>query len=466
MGSGASRRAKKKESAAGTGFTLDDAGGAHSASLRRRRRVLFGTSQQRQFERLPPSEQYDANQEEEGDPVFERFPDEAAIDAFRAKARGVQDPDGFLSERAVELLEMKLRTGSTLSKRIFRVAQAQYLPMALQQQPGGKSGKSGAPSRPDKLTCYELLALYSVLRVGSIEELLELLFCIFDVDGDDRVSAQDLEQVVGCFLELGDNTGLSGADLEEYNHVAAGKRTATVRRIAQRAIKQYGAKFYASDAAAEAAEAAAEAAEAAAEAEQAQGAAPLDDAAEGGRQSAKGRGDEGSDEDSDDDEKDSDAPSLGQASTEAAPDAKESKPRTKRSLFACGSKKLPKEDTPKKQPSSVERSASGAAKAPKPRPKRSSSCCGAKCSKGQPMLNFEQWRKWLLETRLLSEAFIGGVPAVADEDVESSDDRQPSSHALPSAGTASLAKYGTGSFGPDAHRPVALRGGGVDSDSD
>lgn len=227
MGGGASRRknqgAGAADPAAVVGPKLPEKFGADPA-LRRRRRVLFGGgSVPRRFELVKPKEQYKAAQDEPEDPTFQRLG--AEVETFRRRAEHVQSKkSGYLDENAIELLGLGLAPGSFLSKRLFHVAQAQII-----------EGK-----RRTAMTCYELLSLHGLLRNGSTEDLLELLFCVFDYDGDDHLTRQDLSLGVLAFLELPEaSENLDGDGLKDFKRLNVKGRRREARRIADLAIKTY-----------------------------------------------------------------------------------------------------------------------------------------------------------------------------------------------------------------------------------
>lgn len=188
------------------------------ASLRRCRRVLFGSFAPRKFEEVAPWQQFSAIPEDD-DPVFCRIGGLAAANQFRRLAEQVQYADGYLHENALELLGMGISPRSQLGQQLFKVAQVQMV--------------SPAPRGP-YLTCYELLALNGVLRGGSDEELLELLYCVFDVDGDDRIGVADLSRSILAFMDFSaeEQQGLDAAEKKKQARLA--------QAIAEIALGKFG----------------------------------------------------------------------------------------------------------------------------------------------------------------------------------------------------------------------------------
>lgn len=221
MGSGAGKAQKPAQGA-------DRPGGPGSASWRRRRRLLFGILDPGPFESTPVRQQY-SEIPQEGDFVFGRFPGGLAeADGMRrlCNERKYDHDEGYLRVDALELLGLGLMSTQPLTRRLHKLAQVSHI------LPG--------PRRP-LLTCYELLALLSVLRAGSKEELLELLFCVFDADGDDQVSTEDLASTIQAFLQLQEATAnFDQGDLKAFKKLDVKKKRAEALRIAQSAIKEYG----------------------------------------------------------------------------------------------------------------------------------------------------------------------------------------------------------------------------------
>eukprot|EP00930_Biecheleria_cincta_P075669 TRINITY_DN6284_c0_g1_i2.p1 TRINITY_DN6284_c0_g1~~TRINITY_DN6284_c0_g1_i2.p1 ORF type:complete len:577 (+),score=164.70 TRINITY_DN6284_c0_g1_i2:1023-2753(+) len=221
MGSGAGKAQKPAQAA-------DRQGGPGSASWRRRRRLLFGVLDPGPFESIPVRQQY-SEIPQDGDFVFGRFAGGIAeADGLRrlCNERKYDHDEGYLRVDALELLGLGLVSTQPLTRRLHKLAQVSHI------LPG--------PRRP-LLTCYELLALFSVLRAGSKEELLELLFCVFDADGDDQVSSEDLAGTVLAFLQLQEATAnFDQGDLKAFKKLDLKKKRAESLRIAQSAIKEYG----------------------------------------------------------------------------------------------------------------------------------------------------------------------------------------------------------------------------------
>jgi len=195
-----------------------------SPALRRRRRVLLGYMAPRKFESVEPKDQFGADIEEDELP-FSRFEDLAHCNQFRNRVDAVQhhSDGGYLRENSVEVLELGVEKDSFLAKRLLKVVQVQ-------------AGKR----MPGRVTCYELLALHSVIRWGTVNELLELLFCVFDTDDDDFLSVQDLTSGIDIFLELQEATdGLQGADQEDFKKMGPKGRRRQARKLAVAAIKDY-----------------------------------------------------------------------------------------------------------------------------------------------------------------------------------------------------------------------------------
>lgn len=205
--------------------------------LRRRRHVLFGRAARRHwrhFEEVPPQAQFEAEPPSD-DPVFDRFHSLEVANKFRQEAQAVQYQDnGYLRENAIELLGLGLEQGSSLCKRLFEVAQAQHI--------------KEVKRRPKLLTCYELLALHSVLRAGQDEELLELLYCLFDADEDDRLNVADLTTAIDVFLGLQEAADeLEEQDRLEFSKIDIRERHAEAKRLAELAVQKYGSTVIESD---------------------------------------------------------------------------------------------------------------------------------------------------------------------------------------------------------------------------
>lgn len=372
MGSGASKKnaaEEKKRKAQKDGGLVeeDEATGSRfkdqSPSRRRRRRVLFQCrgAQPRPFEKRKPEEQFWRQPEEDDDPVFARCGKDEC-QQFRDRAQGVRysksHDEGFLDENSIELLGLELdgggrggAGGSSLAKRLFEVAQVQELE-------GNK--------RPDKLTCYELLALYSVLRYGTRSELLELLFCVCDFDDDDMVSEKDLKSFVTAFLKLEEDfgVGMSEEDEQDFKQLDPKAIDKEAAQMASRALKEFWEPE--------------------------------------------------PDEDSDAEAPDPDGEAKSE--DEASDTSADSK---KAASGADGARKGAKKAMGKAPRS----------KSPAPKPKKKQGGCfgGGGKKKGPKALTFEQWKKWLQESSLLPDEWAAAlleaeeapVPTVAHDQVAS-----------------------------------------------
>lgn len=263
MGGGASKNGKKRKGGKDAAVVLPP-------GLSRRRRLLLGTdsTEAQPFEKVKPFDQFtmapDVN-----DPVFNRIP-LAVADEFRSNARKVaaRTDDGCLGVHAIELLGLDIGTTvekddkrGDLSRRLFEIGQVGRsipIPVEVPDAATGTASASGAPppataaaapasqavSR-EKLTCYELLALFGTIRAGKRNDLLELLFCLFDWDEDDKVSIDDFKKTISCYLELEGASGLEGKDLADYKKLqadgtAAKQREDAALRVAELAIAKYG----------------------------------------------------------------------------------------------------------------------------------------------------------------------------------------------------------------------------------
>jgi len=318
-------------------------------SRRRRRRVLFGGDRgEVPFDRVAPQDQFFAHPQED-DLVYVRCGGLETFNRFRGKAQDVRYSksydNGFLEENAIELLGLDL--GETwLKTRLFKMAQVQEIVPQSWEKP--------AP-RPEKLTCYELLALYSVFRYGERAELLELLYCISDADGDDRVSVADLTMFITAFLGLHqgvdkDASQMDEQELQDFEKLGEKALKTEAALIAKRAIKDFGSR-------------------------------DLDDEEDSEPQL------------SDDDDKDS----VASDSSRKANPGGSKKPPGRRGL--CKGKQPADTDTEDDEGS---RSRSKKASAKKREQQRKGGCLsGGGKSKGPPALNYEQWRKWLAQSDLL-----------------------------------------------------------------
>mmetsp|Transcript_22792 Transcript_22792/g.52090 ORF Transcript_22792/g.52090 Transcript_22792/m.52090 type:complete len:334 (+) Transcript_22792:104-1105(+) len=189
--------------------------------LLHRRQVLLSNEHgiANPFELLPPIVQLSRpaweHNESRGDPACRRLGYEA-MEELRKQAQVVQEADGLLGEYAIELLGLGLRTGSSLSQRLFRVAQ-----VSLDE------------NRPQRVSFYELIALQSILACGTPEELEHLLFCIFDEDEDDLISAQDFASTVAAFSALKQDGESSWDAMSQQQQAKA---------MAEEVLEQYGSK--------------------------------------------------------------------------------------------------------------------------------------------------------------------------------------------------------------------------------
>jgi len=455
-------------------------------ALRRRRKVLFGAAQVAQrtpFEAVPPRQQFSASiLEPSGDLVFNRLADLGGINHLRKRADEIQyGKDGYLDENAIELLELGLATGTPLSKRLFQVAQAQKV--------------EGAGPRRPLMTCFELLALSSVLRAGEDAELVELLYCIFDVDADDKLSVEDLTVSIDAFLGIQDAAEKleNKEDREDFANMDFQLRHKEARRLAELAIKDYGVVENSDDEVGAAEEKVSEAEEKEdGELEDAAAPKPSALAKEQDRRKQKKAGSSVG-EDSDSDEKGSkDSSSSTKAAAEGKAKAK-AKPK-RRGGGLCGGKNLPRdadsdaedekekeadkmkegvedddsdddeedlatgEAKPKRAPkpakkkplcgaappasdgsSESEAATLKAASKPKPKPKPKAKrskggLCGSSAKRKVPRaLGFEQWRKWLAASQFLPAGFAGLSSELEAKaaDSDSEDDLRPSKRPPP-----------------------------------
>ena len=225
MGSGASKGAKAK-----AGFEAPPG----AAALRRRRRLLLGLgpglgpataaaasdSDGRAFEEVAPWEQWQADL---SDPVFDRAGDGQDL---RRSLGDVKDEGGYLRENAMELLQLNLRLPSKISRRLYHLARVQR--------------NLGEPRSKPQLTCFEVLCLSSALRWSSETELLELLFCFFDADGDDRVGEEDLVRSIDAFLSLEESSAsFSDVEKKEFRKLDERRKFTEIRRIAKQALGEF-----------------------------------------------------------------------------------------------------------------------------------------------------------------------------------------------------------------------------------
>ena len=232
MGSGASKGAKAK-----AGFEAPPG----AAALRRRRRLLLGLgrpgppagpaftagaasdSDSRAFEEVAPWEQWQADL---NDPVFDRARDGQDL---RRSLGDVKDEGGYLRENAMELLQLNLRLPSKISRRLYHLARVQR--------------NLGEPRSKPQLTCFEVLCLSSALRWSSEAELLELLFCFFDADGDDRVGEEDMVRSIDAFLSLEESSAsFSDGEKKEFRKLDERRKFTEIRRIAKQALGDFASQ--------------------------------------------------------------------------------------------------------------------------------------------------------------------------------------------------------------------------------
>jgi len=212
MGGGASKEAAK--------VTED----AKWKSLQRRRRLLFGGDDARPFESVGPRDQFRAPLEDPNNLVLQRL---GNCSDLQLKFETIQreGDEGFLRDHVLEHLPFDPRLPPTqpILRRLFHLAQAQLL----------------ALPRRKLLTCYEVLALYALVTRGSAEEFLELVFCLFDVDGDDQVGLLDLEASMDAFLQLPEAMELPGSQAKEIRTLDARKRNTELRGLAKKALQDF-----------------------------------------------------------------------------------------------------------------------------------------------------------------------------------------------------------------------------------
>lgn len=193
-------------------------------SLRRRRRLLFGGDDARPFESVGPREQFRAPLEDPNSLVLQRL---GNCSDLQLKFETIQreGDEGFLRDHVLEHLPFDPRLPPTqpILRRLFHLAQAQLL----------------ALPRRKLLTCYEVLALYALVTRGSAEEFLELLFCVFDADGDDQVGLFDLEASMDAFLQLPEAMELPGSQAKEIRTLDARKRNTELRLLAKKALQDF-----------------------------------------------------------------------------------------------------------------------------------------------------------------------------------------------------------------------------------
>ena len=393
MGSGASKGAKAK-----AGFEAPPG----AAALRRRRRLLLApgpkdskdskdsrdSRDSRDFEQIPPWEQFRAPV---SDPVFDRARDSQDL---RRSLEDVKDEMGYLRENAMELLQLNLRLPSKISRRLYHLARVQNL---------------GEPIRKAQLTCFEVLCLSSALRWSSESELLELLFCFFDADGDDKVGFDDLVRTIDAFLSepLETLTSLSDAEKKDFRKLDERRRMMEVRRIAQQAI----AAFALQDSEEEDEEEAPEL--------------PVDMGKEGkdGKDGKEGEGGENKAEASDKGtEKETGVERQASTSSKVAETGKLEMPQPKKAAKGgrglCG--RAPKEEQPlafgleSEAPKEKDDEKPKATPKPKAKPKAKAAKAKSKpksggglCGVAKPRtLSFRQWSSWIITTDVLPPGLL------------------------------------------------------------
>lgn len=205
----------------------------YSPSLQRRRRLLLGRIETQPFEQVPPREQFHENPPQDDDPVFIHWRNWEEVNAFRKSAEDVQVLPGWLGLNSLELLDPFQPPGtplpSLLAPLLIKVAQVQRLGEDVHRGQG-------------LITFYELLSLHSALRWAAPEVLLELLYCVFDSDGDDYLSVKDLHAGISAFLELQEASGaLVGTDLDgAFDPQDSKARDREAHRLAVKAIEAFG----------------------------------------------------------------------------------------------------------------------------------------------------------------------------------------------------------------------------------
>lgn len=216
-------------------------------ALSRRRRILFGEDYAEAlhpFELVPVEKQFREFPEDDHDLVFNKRLGMEHANDFRLKAEQTAGVDRFLRPHSIENLQLPIVTESALSRRLYILGQVGNYSELWRSPEVKMPQRPGAPGN-SQLTCFELLAMYSVLRGGTESELLELLFCLFDVDQDDFVSVEDFQTTIGDFLDAQDRSkamghGLKGSELAAYNKIDDKAKEA--RQIAERALSEYGTK--------------------------------------------------------------------------------------------------------------------------------------------------------------------------------------------------------------------------------
>jgi len=312
--------------------------------------VLFGGGGgEVPFDRVTPQDQFHTHPQDD-DLVCRRCGGLEAFNAFRSKAQDIRYSksydNGFLEENAIELLGLDL--GETwLKTRLFRMAQVQEIVPP--------SGEKPEP-RLEKLTCYELLALYSVFRHGERSELLELLFCVSDADGDDRCSVADLTTFITAFLGLPqgvdrDASQMDEQELRDFERLGEKALKSEATLMAKKAIKDFGSRDLG-------------------------------------------------------DEEDSEAPLSDGENSDTSISSKKANPGGSKETTSrrglCRGKQPADTDSEDDEDDEDSRSRSKKASARK-KDKRSKGGClgGGGKKRGPPALNYEQWRKWLAQSDLL-----------------------------------------------------------------
>mmetsp|Transcript_24762 Transcript_24762/g.39755 ORF Transcript_24762/g.39755 Transcript_24762/m.39755 type:complete len:645 (+) Transcript_24762:79-2013(+) len=266
MGGGASKKSKKKNAK-----KPGDADGSSdiSAAALRRRRVLFGHEAVQEFENLSILEQYTELPTDNDDRVFGRFEHNGGLaeaNRIRQKMANIRSTDGYLRYNALELLQIGIGSDQKVARRLYELARVERpskrqllhrsgasTDLGEKEKPPTKEEEAPSWTRHDSncIGCYEFLALFSVIRFGDIDELLELLFCFFDFDEDDRVSVTDLVETIESFLTLskGGNgkfrdallkLDLLGTELDEYHKLDEAKQRVAIHRSAELAVWKYG----------------------------------------------------------------------------------------------------------------------------------------------------------------------------------------------------------------------------------
>jgi len=226
------------------------------------------------------------------------------------------------------------------------------------------------------------------LKWSSEAELLELLFCFFDADGDDKVGLNDLERAIDTFLALDESTAaFPEAEKKEFRKLADGRKLAEIKRIAGQILKEF-----------------------AAESEDEEGTDEV--LQESGGTFVKLSDRTATSDPPDKADSDAARKAEGEAeklstSSKVAETGKLQMPK-KRGGGLCG--RAPKEDSPPGEFSPPDPKAKAEAKAvpkpkasAKPKPKPGGGLCGAKKPK---TLSFRQWCRWILTTEVLPPGLL------------------------------------------------------------